>query len=91
MLAADCSLSLTVVSQAAQEDPNDAALLILKDVVENFHLRASTPEEVLMCSLNMLGGKGDKTDCYDVMANCTTIGTDSVPHDHMFGAYYGFQ
>ena len=89
LTAIDCTLSLDVTSRAALDNPMDENLRVLKDVIQNFHM--NSPEQVLICALRMLGGRGDSHDCDDIPGSksCTEIGTDKVSNDHMFGGYYG--
>jgi hypothetical protein len=96
LLAFDCAIGLDVVSRAVINDPTDASLRELRDVIEGFHEIAVPPVKVLMCALNMLGGAGDESDCDDIVVcnkgtadRCISIGTDKVPNSHLFGSYYG--
>ena len=89
MTAVDCSLSLDVAERSVDKHPADDNLRELKDVIKDFHSTAIPPEKVLECSLRMLGGYGNEKDCDDVQATCTKIGTNVVPHSHLFGGYYG--
>lgn len=85
--AVDCSLGLDAVGRL--QETCDMATCIngleeLKNVIKGFHVSYKPVEDILMCALNMLSGRGSTSDCAGILeADCTVI---SKPHK--FGAYY---
>lgn len=75
----DCTLGLDNVERYS-------GLQALKDAINKLHTPGVSISDILMCSLNMLGGSGTPEDCKNIQVDDPMCILDQ---NHQFGAFYG--